>query len=108
MFNATTFDTGRGIDNMIVFDQNGIFSSTFPYNGNPANNGDTPAWALSWLGSGLYQGGYITDFLAFDAKCLGATFHEGQNHAVTQVDGKDNRPPPIVLTTASREHPERT
>jgi len=52
MFNATTFDTGRGIDNMIVFDQNGIFSSTFPYNGNPANNGDTPpgrchGWAVA-------------------------------------------------------------
>jgi len=88
MFNAATFDPANAPEDWtLVFDQSGIISSKYPYSGTPASNGDTPEWALSWLGGSLYNAGYITDYPAFQAEWLGATFHEGQNHAVFYSDG---------------------
>lgn len=92
MFNAATFDPANAPEDWtLVFDQSGIISSKYPYTGTPASNGDTPEWALSWLGGSLYTAGYITDYPAFQAEWLGATFHEGQNHAVFYSDGNRGR-----------------
>ncbi|MAP94778.1 MAG: hypothetical protein CMK07_07490 [Ponticaulis sp.] len=83
MFSPSTFDVTLGIDDTIVFDQNGTISNPYNrYNGAPENYGYTPEYTLGYLHWMLDGVGYDVDYVDMLAKYGASTFHAGINSAV--------------------------
>lgn len=85
MFSPSTFDTNLGIDDTIVFDENGTISNPYNrYNGAPENYGYTPEYTLGYLHWMLDGAGYDVDFNDMMVRYGSSTFHAGMNSAVSQ------------------------